>query len=72
MNETLINKYRQQLMEIAAIGVLLVHSNGVVAWYLFWGRGGIGVYMFVFLSTVGLYLSLSKYTIPGKLAVQDI
>lgn len=70
MNETLINKYRQQLMGIAAIGVLLVHSNGVVAWphivSCVFGYGGIGVYMFVFLSAVGLYLSLSKRNIKAE------
>ena len=64
MNEILINKYRQQLMGLAAIGVILVHSNGVVAWpsiiSFAFGCGGIGVYMFVFLSAIGLYLSLKQ------------
>ncbi len=64
MNELLINKYRQQIMGIAAIGVVLVHSNGMVPWpsiiSFFCGCGGIGVYIFVFLSATGLYLSLSK------------
>lgn len=66
----MLNRYRQQLMGIAAIGVIIVHSNGVVDWpylisYLF-GFGGIGVYMFVFLSAIGLYMSLSKQEKKGK------
>lgn len=70
MDAILINKYRQQLMGIAAIGVILVHSNGVVMWphviSFVSSYGGIGVYMFVFLSAVGLYLSLSKQTEKSK------
>lgn len=57
-----IKKYRTQIMGIAAIGVLLVHSNGIVDWHpllkKLFGFGGTGVYVFVFLSAIGLYNSL--------------
>lgn len=60
----LINQYRNQLMGIAAIGVLCVHSNSIVNLpsYLnsLFGYGGIGVYIFVFLSSIGLYCSLKS------------
>lgn len=54
MNDLSINKYRKQLMGIAAIGVLLVHSRNIIVLpksvsELF-SYGGIGVYIFVFLS----------------------
>lgn len=59
-----IGKYRIQIMGIATIGVLLVHSNDVVAWPTFiksiFGYGGVGVYIFVFLSALGLYNSLKS------------
>ena len=59
-----IGKYRTQIMGIATIGVLLVHSNDIVTWpgyieFIF-GYGGIGVYIFVFLSAIGLYNSLKS------------
>lgn len=62
MNDLSINKYRKQLMGIAAIGVLLVHSRNIIVLpksvsELF-SYGGIGVYIFVFLSSIGLYSSL--------------
>ena len=44
------------------MGVLCVHSIGIVNWNpvlkKMFGYGGIGVYMFVFLSAVGLYSSV--------------
>mgnify|MGYP001049521727 CR=1 FL=1 len=59
-----LTKYRQQLMGIAAIGVLLVHSTQIIALPTFLSKifsyGGIGVYIFVFLSAIGLYMSLSR------------
>ncbi len=62
-NNVLIQKYRQQLMGIAAIGVLFVHANGIVPYPYFvallFSYGGIGVYIFVFLSAIGLYRSLN-------------
>lgn len=61
----LINQYRNQLMGIAAIGVLCVHSNDIInlSSYLksLFGYGGIGVYIFVFLSSIGLYNSLKSW-----------
>ena len=60
----LIKRYRNQLMGIAAIGVVCVHSNSIVNWPDFlgtlFGYGGIGVYIFVFLSSIGLYNSLKS------------
>lgn len=57
-----IRRYRTQVMGIAAIGVLLVHSNSTVEWHpmlrKLFGFGGTGVYIFVFLSATGLYHSL--------------
>lgn len=57
-----IGKFRSQIMGIAAIGVLLVHSNEIVNWPSVvskaFGFGGTGVYIFVFLSAIGLYNSL--------------
>lgn len=57
-----IKKYRISIMGIAATGVLLVHSNGIVDWHpilkILFGFGGTGVYVFVFLSAIGLYNSL--------------
>lgn len=57
-----IEKFRSQIMGLATIGVLLVHSIGIVDWHpllrKIFGLGGTGVYIFVFLSAVGLYNSL--------------
>lgn len=57
-----IKDYRSQIMGIAAIGVLLVHSNEIVNWPSVvskaFGFGGTGVYIFVFLSAIGLCNSL--------------
>lgn len=59
---SLINQYRNQLMGIATIGVLCVHSNSIInlSSHLnsLFGYGGIGVYIFVFLSSIGLYNSI--------------
>lgn len=57
-------EFRSQLMGIAAIGVVCVHSNSIVILpnYLgsLFGYGGIGVYIFVLLSSIGLYNSLKS------------
>lgn len=57
-----IIKYRTQIMGVAALGVILVHSIGIVNWTPLLnkvlGFGGTGVYVFVFLSAFGLYNSL--------------
>lgn len=67
MIDEAINKNRLQLMGIGAIGILLGHSTEIVNWTDSIGRllsyGGIGVYIFVFLSSIGLYNSLK---IRGK------
>ena len=64
MIDGIIKKNRLQLMGISAIGILLGHSNEIVNWPGFIGRlfsyGGIGVYIFVFLSSIGLYNSLKS------------
>lgn len=58
-----INRFRPQIMGIATIGVVLVHSVDVITWPVIlnkiFGFGGIGVYTFVFLSAIGLFGSLS-------------
>ena len=60
----LIKRYRNQLMGIAAIGVVCVHSNSIVNWPDFlgtlFGYGGIGVCIFLFLSSIGSYNSLKS------------
>lgn len=58
----LINRYRSQLMGVAALGVVLVHSIDIVHWNSIIenivGYGGVGVYIFVYLSAIGLFISL--------------
>lgn len=63
MQVQMISKNRNMLFGIGAIGVLLVHSNQYVKWpsvigKLF-GLGGVGVYIFAFLSGMGLFVSMS-------------
>lgn len=52
-------------MGIATLGVLCVHSESVVVLpkviSKLFSYGGIGVYIFVFLSAIGLYYSLSSH-----------
>lgn len=59
-----IGKYRTQIMGIAALGVILGHSRDLVKWpgiiSSLFGYGGIGVYIFVFLSAIGLHYSLKS------------
>lgn len=59
-----INVYRKQLMGIAALGIIFVHSRDIVTWPNFltslFGYGGIGVYIFVYLSAIGLFNSLKS------------
>ena len=49
-------------MGIATLGVLFVHSRNIIVLprivSVLFGYGGIGVYIFVFLSSIGLYFSL--------------
>lgn len=57
-------KYKIQLMGIAALGVVFVHSKNIITLPhvvdALSGYGGIGVYIFVFLSSIGLYNSLKS------------
>ena len=57
-----ISSLRLQIMGLATIGVVLVHSPDIVVWKPMIRKllsyGGIGVYVFVFLSAIGLYNSL--------------
>lgn len=68
MNETVdkVNQYRTQIIGIASISVICTHSNEIIAWPKavrnLLGYGGIGVYIFIFLSSIGLYYSL-KFSI---------
>ena len=65
MITTQISVYRKQLMGIAALGVLFVHSMDIIdcpdLFLSLFGYGGIGVYIFVFLSSIGLYNSLKSH-----------
>lgn len=67
-----ISKNRNMLFGIGALGVLLVHSNQYVKWPSVIGKlfsfGGIGVYIFAFLSGMGLFVSMShNYAGGGKI-----
>lgn len=59
-----LSRFRTELMGAGAMGVLLVHSLDIVPWpnRLEWiiGYGGLGVYVFVFLSGIGLYHSFAS------------
>ena len=59
-----LSKYRSELMGGGALGVLIVHSNSIINYSGFIGKivsyGGLGVYMFMFLSSIGLYYSLNS------------
>lgn len=59
-----IDKNRSGIMGVATLGVLMVHSNAIVKWpsilQKLFSFGGTGVYVFVFLSAMGLYYSLKK------------
>lgn len=60
-------------MGIATLGVLCVHSESIVVWpkviSKLFSYGGIGVYIFVFLSAIGLYYSLSSHEEKYKKSV---
>lgn len=60
-NKTVRNT-RVLVMGVATVGILLVHSINIVKWPAFMQKlfefGGLGVYIFVFLSSIGLYNSL--------------
>lgn len=59
-----ISNKRTQIMGIASLGIILVHSIDIVAWSpnlkKLFGFGGTGVYVFVFLSAIGLFHSLKS------------
>ena len=59
-----INIHRGELMGIGAIGVLCVHSCQMIVWHpllhKLFSYGGVGVYLFMFLSGIGWYYSLEK------------
>lgn len=59
-----IIRYKTELMGIAAIGVLITHSVGWIPWpgklHHMITYGGVGVYIFAFLSGIGCYYSLSR------------
>lgn len=67
-----ISSLRLQIMGLATIGVVLVHSPDIVVWKPMIRKllsyGGIGVYVFVFLSAVGLYNSLKTRGGGGRQA----
>lgn len=59
-----ISEKRTQIMGIASLGIILVHSIDIVTWSpnleKLFGFGGTGVYVFVFLSAIGLFHSLKS------------
>lgn len=60
--ESFLAKYRTELKGLGALGVLAVHSLRIVPWpgsleYVV-NYGGLGVYIFMFLSGIGMYYSL--------------
>ena len=67
-----ISKYRTELMGISAIGVLLVHipETSLCPWWLqrMLSWCGMAVYIFMFLSGVGLYYSMSAKAETRSLA----
>ena len=71
MNSNLLSKYRTELF---AIGILIVHSNDVIQAggtlteliRKLFAFGGIAVYVFVFLSGIGLYFSISGMSISDR------
>lgn len=73
MDAKLLSKYRNALFGLAALGILIGHANSVISWPVSILRkislfGGIGVYVFTFLSGMGLYFSMKKSNGGGKLA----
>lgn len=67
----LLSKNRMELYGLATIGVILVHSqlvvsnlSAIVSKVL--SFGGIGVYIFAFLSGIGLSISMEKHIIVDK------
>lgn len=65
MDAKLLSEHRNSLFGLASIGVILVHSNAVIEWPVaivgkLFGFGGIGVYVFAFLSGIGLFFSMKK------------
>ena len=70
-----ISNKRTQIMGIASLGIILVHSIDIVAWSpnleKLFGFGGTGVYIFVFLSAIGLFHSL-KSRGGGKTSLNSI
>lgn len=65
----LLSQCRTELMGIGAMGVLVVHSLLIVEMgtipTILAGFGGLGVYIFVFLSGLGLVNSLEKTNVSG-------
>ena len=74
MNSNLLSKYRTELFGISTIGILIVHSNDVIQAggtlteliRKLFAFGGIAVYVFVFLSGIGLYFSISGMSISDR------
>lgn len=71
MNSNLLSKYRTELFGLSTVGILIVHSNdviqaggGTLAELIrkLFAFGGVAVYVFVFLSGIGLYYSMSGKT----------
>lgn len=70
MNSNLLSKYRTELFGLSTVGILIVHSNDVIQAggtldeliRKLFAFGGVAVYVFVFLSGIGLYYSMSGKT----------
>lgn len=59
-----LSDYRSELMGVATLGIFVVHSIGWIPWpgllRQLISYGGIGVFIFAFLSGIGCYFSLEK------------
>lgn len=67
----LLSKNRMALFGVATIGVILVHAQSVVSNIpviisKVFSFGGIGVYIFAFLSGIGLSFSMDKHNSLDK------
>lgn len=64
ISSSILSQYRTALFGIGTLGVLAGHSVSYVQWpgvlSRILGLGGIGVYLFVFLSGIGLYYSMTS------------
>lgn len=73
-NLNLISKYRAELMGVSTLLILICHAAGndvfMPSWLMYVvAQGQLGVDIFLFLSGMGLYYSLSEPIGGGKIMV---